>query len=198
MPAIAYDSLETYLNEVEQSFEKINCENEASKEAYDHIMNVLGQALDTQDVNLFLSLVSYIESDKDISSHKCNSDIIRLYIILHIVELEKKAGIKLFFTDCHTVSDLLEKYILTLFALRRLAFSISDASVNDAVSYLRQTELSVFAIHLIIENDLIRSEIALYEKVINVYSGIWNNHDIRQLLYLIAKRLTNKDDKCHE
>ena len=193
MPAIAYDSLETYLNEVEQSFEKINCENEASKEAYDHIMNVLGQALDTQDVNLFLSLVSYIESDKGISSHKCNSDIRRLYIILHIVELEKKAGIKLFFTDCHTVSDLLEKYILTLFALRRLAFS-----VNDAVSYLRQTELSVFAIHLIIENDLIRSEIALYEKVINVYSGIWNNHDIRQLLYLIAKRLTNKDDKCHE
>lgn len=198
MAVKSYESLASYHDDLERQFQMVDNEYESAQKAYNHIISALDRALATQDADLCLPLISYIESDEGFLAHRYYGDIRRLYTILHIIELEKKAGNKLFFFSCHNWKCLLEKYMLTLFALRRLALVISDASAKEAVSYLLQAELSVFAIHLIIQKDLILPEISLYEKIIDAYSGVWSKHEVQQLLYLVAHCLVSEEDECHE
>lgn len=198
MNVLTFESAEALYANLEHQFQIIDKDMQTAKDAERYIVDVLDRVLSSQDVALCLSLISYMDSENGRLAYRYCSKTRRISTILHITELEKKSGTKLFISDCCDESSLMEKYMLSLFAFRRLLFRLSDASTDDAIQYLRQKQLSVFAVHLITQNDLIIPDASLYEKIIEIYSGFWNDHDIHQLLYLIAHSITNKENKRHE
>ena len=84
------------------------------------------------------------------------------------------------------MQELLEKYLLTLFAFRRLQFRPSEAAVSEAVYYLSQNNLSVFAVFVITKQDLIIPDETLYEEIIRIHAKSWTASDRELLTSLIT------------
>jgi hypothetical protein len=198
MNALTFESVEALHANLEQQFQIIDEQMKSAEAAERHLVDILNHALYSQNTELCLSLIPYMDSEQGKLAYQYCSKTRRISTILRIIELESKSGKTLFVWNCRDEASLMEKYMLSLFALRRLLFRLSDSSAHDAIQYLRQEELSVFAVHLITQNDLIIPTPSLYEKIIAIYSGLWNDHDIHQLLYLIAHSITNKENYRHE
>lgn len=179
---MSYDSCleaDNYFRELSQNRE--NIEN-----AWNFITRTIDEALSCQDTDLLLSLIPYIEEGHGAHAYKHIGESRRILRILHIIELEIKYGKIPFSYGCHTMRELLEKYLLALFALRRLQFRPSEAAVSEAVYYLSQNNLSVFAIFIITQQDLIIPNRDLYEQIIRLFEKDWTAADQELLTSLIA------------
>lgn len=185
--------MNTLSSEAEQYFQELSQDREATKTACFHIDNTLDEALNMhktgrQDIDLLLSLIPYIESGEGELSYKYIGETHRIFRILHIIGMEHKYQMTLFCFDCNDRTSLVEKYMLTLFAFRRLLFHLSDSSTEDAVNYLQQNPLSIFAVYVITQDDLILPNKDLYQKIGEIYYDYWSESE-RQL-YLSLTRFS--------
>lgn len=171
--------------EAEQYFRELESEKEATQAAEQSITNTLERALKMQDTDLLLTLIPYIETGEGHLAYKYLGETHRILRMLHIIELERKYHKNLFSSGCSDKKSLWEKYMLSLFAFRRLLFQLSDTSVEEAALYLQQADLSVFAVYVILKDDLILPDASLYEEIIRICSDRWSEGDIQLLLSLI-------------
>ena len=82
----------------------------------------------------------------------------------------------------------MEKYLLTLFALRRLKFQPSESAISDASYFLSQNKLSIFAIYTIIQRDLIIPDSVLYEEIMRTYEKVWTTADKEMFMSFIKAK----------
>lgn len=178
-------------SESEQYFQQLDRDKETTQAASLHIDTILDEALGFhergyQDITLLLSLIPYIESGDGEMAYKYLGETHRILRILHIIEMEYKYHMPLFCSHCEGKASLIEKYMLTLFALRRLLFHLSDASVEDAICCLQQNPISVFAVYVMTQDDLILPDRALYEKIVEIYSDYWNESERQLFVSLVG------------
>lgn len=171
---------------IERFFQRTEAAYPQAERAYQNIIDTIDSALYDHNLELILSLIPYIESGEGISAFRYIGEVHRILRILHITEFEKKHNKNLFLTECKDKAALMEKYMLSLYAFRRLLFQLSDASVEEASLYLEKSELSVYAVYTITQGDLLLPDISFYEKVMEVYYGFWNEEDIG-LLYALVR-----------
>ena len=181
--------MNTLTSEAEQYFQELDQDKAATRVACSYIENTLAEALNTppknrQDIDLLLSLIPYIESGAGELPYKYIGETHRILRLLHIIEMEYKYQMPLLCSGCYNKASLVEKYMLALFAFRRLLFHLSDASIEDAVLYLQQNPLSVFAVYIITQDDLILPDNALYQKIANIYSDYWSESEHQLFLSL--------------
>ncbi len=167
----------------EQYFQELARDKEETQAACFYINRSIDEALAqsknaTQDISLLLSLIPYIESGVGALSYKYIGETHRILRILHIIKLEQKYRMPLFCFGCTDQHSLIQKYMLSLFAFRRLLFKLSDASAEDAVLYLQQNRLSVFAVYIITQDDLILPDEAFFIKITDLYAGLWSMEEI--------------------
>lgn len=174
------DKIEHFFQRTEEAYPR-------AQAAYQSIIDTINCALCDHNTDLILSLIPYIESGEGIFAFQYIGEIRRIARILYITELEKKNRRKLFLTGCKDKSVLIEKYMLSLYAFRRLLFQLSDASVEEASLYLKQSELSVYAVYTITQEDLLIPDSSFYEKLVEIYSGFWSEEDIGLLYALVGK-----------
>ncbi len=168
--------------EAEEYFEELRRNRKATEAASLFISNILDQALNDdegngQNIPLLLSLITYIEFEDGEMPYKYIGETHRILRILYIIRMEQKYQMSLFCTGCGSGAALMEKYMLTLFALRRLLFHLSDASVEDAVFYLKQNPVSVFAVYMMAQDDLIRPDQTFYQEIARLYSTYWSDSE---------------------
>lgn len=180
--------------EAELYFQELEAEKDAALAAEQTITNTLDRALKAQDTDLLLTLIPYIETGEGHLAYKYRGEIHRILRMLHIIELEQKYQKELFSSGCTCKDSLWEKYMLALFAFRRLLFQLSDTSVEEAASYLQRADLSVFAVYVILKDDLIVPDDSLYEQIISICSNHWDSGDIRLLLTLVQSEETATAD----
>lgn len=183
--------MNTLSSEAEQYFHELSQDREATKTACFHIDHTLDEALNIQktgrqDIDLLLSLIPYIESGAGELPYKYIGETHRIFRILHIIEMEHKYQLTPFCFGCNDKVSLIEKYMLALFAFRRLLFHLSDASVEDAIFFLRQNPLSVFAVYVITQDDFILPDKALYQKIGEIYADYWSEEE-QQLFLSLAQ-----------
>lgn len=175
--------------EAEQYFQELHQNKEATQDAWLQINNTINEVLGIQNdarlnIDLFLSLIPFIESGDGKLPFKYIGETHRILRILHIVEMEYKYQMRLFCSGCNDKASLVEKYMLSLFALRRLVFHLSDDSEEDAIFYLQQNPLSVFAVYIITQDDLIHADNTLYHKIAKIYSDDWSESEYQLFLSL--------------
>ena len=175
-------------SETEAYFEQLNRDRAATQTASLFIADRLREALGKQDIPLLLSLIPYIETGEGELLCKYIGETHRLLRILYIIRLEQKYHMNLFCTGCPDQKALMDKYLLTLFALRRLLFRLSQSSMEGATLFLQQNQLSVFAVHIITQEDLILPDDALYEKIQELHAHCWSDEEARLFASLIEHR----------
>lgn len=181
--------MNTLTSEAEQYFHELNRDKNATRAACLRIDNTIDETLNgqkngRQNIDLLLSLIPFIESGDGKLPYKYIGETHRILRILHIVEMEYKYQMPLFCYGCNDKASLVEKYMLSMFALRRLLFHLSDVSTEEAVLYLQQNPLSVFAVYIITQDDLIRPDHTLYHKIAKIYSDYWNESEYQLFLSL--------------
>lgn len=161
----------------EACFEQLNQDRKATQAAYHFISDRLRKALEVQDIPLLLSLIPYIESGEGQLPYKYIGETSKILLILHIIDLERKYQMSLFCYNCLNQNALMEKHLLSLFALRRLFFRLSERSMEEASLFLRQSRLSVFAVYLITQADLIQPDRSFLHKITKLYADCWSQEE---------------------
>ena len=165
---------------IAEEFKLIASEREATEKAYKYILSVMNQAVANKDINKLLSLIPYMESGEGLVCIRRVGEAGRILQMLHIIELEEKHSQFRFYSGCGSADELMDKYVRTLFALRRLLFKLSDESVNEAIECLLNEPVSAIALYILTQHELIIPSMELYAELLTILFGVWNEEE-RQL-----------------
>ncbi|MCM1215140.1 MAG: hypothetical protein NC548_11540 [Lachnospiraceae bacterium] len=170
--------ISTRLNlSTDQFFQELEENKDAIQNSWSYITETLNTALGHQDAEGLLRLIFYIEQGDGALAYAHIGETRRILRILHIVRLECKYQKTPFFLRCADKDSLMEKYMLSLFAIRRLLFRLSEASMEDAAEWLLSSQPSVFAVYVITQEELLTPDNALYGKIAEICSAYWSNDD---------------------
>lgn len=168
----------------EDYFRQIELDRETTQKSYRHILAVIDTALAAGDYDALWALIPYIESGDGHLAFQYIGKTHRFLRILNILMLENKYQKTLFCEGCSNADTLWEKYMLTLFAFRRLHFRLSEESVSEAVAYLQNYPVSHFAAYMMVQDELLIPNSAFYETLARVYAQEWSAADVRQFFAL--------------
>lgn len=177
--------------ESEIYFQQLKEELPETKSACQYIDDVLNEALKTQDRDTLLSLIPFIESGKGKLAWKYIGEIRRILQILSAIRLEIKYHTEIFCAGCQSKAELEEKYLVMLFALRRLIFYLSEESVKEAEQFLKSANLSPFVLHMALQNELLSSDLKIYQRLADLFDGIWYKEE--RFLFLQMAEMTGED-----
>lgn len=142
-------------------------------------------ALQQNNYDLLLSQISYMETGNGYLAFQYIGEARQLFRILNIIALEQKYHTCSFPYKMQSKQELIEKYKLSLFALRRILFALSPDSMADAESYLKQAQLSPFAIYILAKDELIIPNNLLFKKIQALYHLQWNQTEMQLFQQLI-------------
>lgn len=145
--------------------------------AWSYITETLNTALKYQNTDKLLRLIPYIEQGEGTLAYENIGESRRILQILHIIQLELTYQKTPFFLYCTDKDSLMEKYMLSLFAIRRLFFQLSEDSVKEAAKLLLHSQPSAFALYVMAQEDLITADSALYDKIAEICSVYWDDGD---------------------
>lgn len=172
--------------EAEDYFHQMNLDFDATQTAYQHILATMDAALAEEDYSSLYGLIPYIEEGEGHLAFQYIGKTHRLLRILNIISLENKYQKILFCNGCDSAEALWDKYMLTLFAFRRLLFRLSEESVSEAVSYLQGHPVSHFAAYIMVQNELLIPDQAFYETLAHIYAQEWSRADMQQFFALAS------------
>lgn len=167
-------------------FQELDENKDAIGASWSHITTTLDTALNIQDNKALLDLIPYIEQGEGARAYEHIGESRRILQILHIIQLELAYQKTPFFLHCVDKDSLMEKYMLSLFALRRLFFQLSEDSIEEAADWLLHNKLSVFAVYVMTQEDLINADSNLYGILAEICSAYWNDDDKQLFLSLTA------------
>lgn len=178
-------SLSELTQEAEETFAATALHKDAAQHSYQYILASLDAALTQQDYNALLTLIPYIENGNGQLAFQYVGKTHRLLRILHIINLEIKFRKVPFSSNCSTAKELWDKYMTTVFALRRLIFCLSENSVVEAVSHLQNQPISFLAVYIIAQNELAVTYSDFFEMLTKIYANHWTSEDTQQFYTLI-------------
>lgn len=174
--------------EAEEYFKELAENKDSTDKAYQYIQNTMDLSLAQEDTAKLLALIPYIESDDGHLCFKYIGETRRILRVLHIIELEDKFQKIPFSSGCNTADELMDKYMLTLFALRRILFKMSDQSIDEAIGFLQDVAPSPFALYVMTNDELLIPSTELYEDLLDILTDTWPEADMQQFLALISSR----------
>ena len=178
-------TLKEALLEAETFFEKYAQEYPRALSTYEKISALVNTALQQNDYSLLLSQIPCMETGNGYLTFQYIGEARQLFRILNIIALEQKYHTYSFTYKINNKQELIEKYRLSLFALRRILFDLSPGSTADAEYYLRQVHLSPFAIYILAKDELIIPNDLLFQKIQILYRPLWNHTEMQLFQQLI-------------
>ena len=152
--------------EATEYFDQLDREYPLAMDAYHSIIASCNSLLTSNDFHGFSSLIAYIENGDGQYAFKYIASTHRFLRIFYLMQLEEKYRIS---TD-----ELMDKYLLTLFALRRILFHFSEEAVAGALAWLQDNMISYVAIQIILQSELLNPDQTLYSYLNIIYPGVFN------------------------
>lgn len=116
----------------------------------------------------------------------------RMRRIVEVMDLEKTNHFSLFSEGMHNTDELMEKYMLTIFSIRRFELEPTEELVEEGLQFLLQNRISPVAISQIVAEELFVPCAEILENLAKVYRE--NDYLIEsQFLQAILKEM--KKDK---
>ena len=177
--------------ELEAFFQELSQMSSKAELSYQYLLEHINLALSQHDIPALLKLIPYIETGEGYSAFKYIGKTSRIFRILNIIEFENKFDFPLFLTGCSDTQSLLDKYMITLFALRRLSFRLSENSIDEAVSFLRTVSFSYFCIYVLITTESLTADETFIDLILYTFQTHWSNEDKRNFLTLMNSNAGN-------
>ncbi len=157
---------ECYFRQLEEEWPKV-------EEACRYINGRMREALADGDDRKLLSLIPYMESGKGKRAWKYVGGVRKILRVLQTISLETKYRMIPFHSGCRSKDELMEKYQVMVFALRRLENRLSEESVAEAKRFLKGAGISPFAVYLALQNELFLDKAQKHGKLAEVFVDTW-------------------------
>ena len=127
------------------------------------------QMIQSKDLSYIAKIQSCFLMD-DSYLFQLDADMCRLFLICEIlIEENKLSGDRLFFLEqVNTFDDLMQKYIRIKLFLYRLEFSLPKLALQEAINLLKSEEVSVCALHKIIDYEIFSDEKKKYYEALKI------------------------------
>lgn len=142
--------------------------------AYRNILSEIDFFLPTSDFACLSHLLAYMKDGDGILACQYIGKTIRYRIALEIVATEHQFHMTLFSSGCSNHTELWSKYMSSVFCFRRILFSMSDASVTEAIDYLHEHVMSPIAAYCILQNELPSYAEELQNILSDIFSDFWS------------------------
>lgn len=161
--------------EAQEYFCQLKKEYPLAVASYNTILSSINTLLTENNFDSLSSIISYIEEGEGLYAFNYIGATHRLLRILYILQLETKYFLSApFILDCNNTDDLMNKYVLTLFALRRILFNFTEESVTDAIAWLQQNSVSYIAVQIITQSEHINPNNNFYSLLNTIYPGAFD------------------------
>lgn len=161
--------------EATEYFDQLDKEYPLALDAYHSIIASCNSLLTSKSFHDLSSLIAYIENGDGQYAFKYIASTHRFLRIFYLMQLEEKYRISTpFYTACSSSDELMDKYLLTLFALRRVLFHFSEDAVAGALAWLQNNTISYVAIQIILQSELINPDQTFYSYLNIIYPGVFN------------------------
>ncbi len=174
---------ECYFRQLEEELPKV-------EEACRYINGRMREALADGDDRKLLSLIPYMESGKGKRAWKYVGGVRKILRVLQTISLETKYRMIPFHSGCRSKDELMEKYQVMVFALRRLENRLSEESVAEAKRFLKGAGISPFAVYLALQNELFLDKAQKHGKLAEVFVDTWTEGE-----KLLFAQLTDMERK---
>lgn len=174
-----------FLQENENFFLQQELDRNATEAAWSHLLTSIDTALAAEDYAALPALIPYIEEEDGYLAYKYIGKTHRWLRILNILALEEKYNKLLFCGGCPNAKALWEKYMLTVFAFRRLCFRLSPRSTDEAAAWLTCNPISHFAAYFLATDELLIPNQDLYRSLTSIMRDWWTDEDTRQFFTLV-------------
>lgn len=161
---------ECYFGQLEEEWPK-------AEEACRYINDRMREALGDGDDKKLLSLIPYMESGKGKRAWKYMGGVRKLLRVLQTISLETKYRVSPFHSGCRSKDELMEKYQVMVFALRRLETRLSEESVAEAGQFLKGAGISPFGVYLALQNELFLDKTPEHGKLAEVFADVWTEEE---------------------
>ena len=128
-----------------ETIKKIEKSQESDRIIFESIVRRADTALKSKDTKLFQMLSSGILQKDEREVMIRHTALLRFDEIIQTSTIEKEGGVKLFISDTNSFSELMEKYERVNMYLRRIELDI-DSGLNEAYTFIREYEISTYAI----------------------------------------------------
>ena len=174
---------ECYFRQLEEEWPKV-------EEACRYINGRMREALADGDDRKLLSLIPYMESGKGKRAWKYVGGVRKILRVLQTISLETKYRMIPFHSGCRSKDELMEKYQVMVFAIRRLENRLSEESVAEAKRFLKGAGISPFAVYLALQNELFLDKAQKHGKLAEVFVDTWTEGE-----KLLFAQLTDMERK---
>ncbi|MCC2119098.1 MULTISPECIES: hypothetical protein [Waltera] len=158
--------------EAEEYFRQLYNEYPLALKAYETILTSLSTLIKNNDYDNISCLIEYIEQGDGHYAFTYIGSTHRLLRILYILQIENKyLAPSPFSSACDNANELIDKYMLTLFALRRILFHFTEESLTDALTWLQCNAVSYIAVQIIIQGERIIPNQQFYSYLNIIYPG---------------------------
>lgn len=170
-------------------FEKLPYYYDRGKKAYKHIEEMFNEYWQDKDAERIEKLIAYIEEGEGNYAYRYIGGVHRILNLLHALQLELKYGCVPIIDGCISMKEAIDKYMISLFAFRRILFGLSEESVQEADEILAELRLSPFAVYFIIYNDLIIPDNEMCKMVYQQYMIMWNDLEKNMFIELTGVKI---------
>lgn len=159
----------------EDEFKLINKSKDLVLDFDNNLWELIAMFLEVQSNETLEVLNDFIEKEKNSLAFQLSCDSIRARRLINIFTKEKECSFNSFASNVKTIEQLKEKYLLTIFAIRRIELNPSDKMFEEGVLFLINNNISPVAIVKVIEEELIVEKIKTREKINEIFKALGND-----------------------
>lgn len=159
----------------EDEFKLINKSKDLVLNFDKNLWEMIAMFLEVQSNETLEILNDFIEKEKNSLAFQFSCDSIRARRLINIFTKEKECSFNSFASNVKTIEQLKEKYLLTIFAIRRIELNPSDKMFEEGVLFLINNNISPVAIVKVIEEELIVEKIKTREKINEIFKALGND-----------------------
>lgn len=164
---------------------------EKNKSKSDEFEKLFIKLIDSFLTNPNLELINVIfdlfEKNRQDPAFFIKSTLVRLDRIFLIIKEEINLGMIGLFTECSNSTELIEKYILTTFAIHRLETSINNDFVNEALEFIMYKNISICAINKICDEEMIIYKNKVFKTIADKYKEIGEDKAYEEFIAYIKE-----------
>lgn len=182
-----HNSWDDVLKECDENMRQLEQDKAYCFQKYGEIRTHIDLCLKNKDYPSLMTLSEYFKEADDKPHLHITSETIRVITLLQFLTMELEIGKTPFISSANDFATFMEQYTLTIFALRRLEFEISDQAMEEAVAYLNSIPFNIYSAMIIIDSEYFENYEKLYWTLYHNMSS-WTIIDKIQWLEFLQKK----------
>lgn len=183
-----YQNLNELFQKSERNLQKLETDKSYCFDLYKTMKQHIDVCLGNKQYEALFDLLPYFENPDSYPQFHNSSETRRIYILLNILKLELKYEKAPFLSTANDFKHIMEQYLLTVFAMRRLELALSEETMAEAAAYLTSLPLTIYAAMFISQNEYFENYKNLFWNLYTCMKPFWSIGDKIQWLTWLFER----------